>query len=229
MKKWMQLGLCFLFFAGAFWFSKEALLLVQSEKDEITIAIDPGHGGFDGGFTPGEINGRAWTEKEINLSISLLLKERLLAAGYQVVMTREADVALYKEGDASKKKADMQNRVAAINESGATLAVSIHQNSFTEESSHGAQTFYHPSSTEAEQLAKTIQTEIKKVVADDNHRTEKSNDSYYMLKKSTCPLVIVECGFLSNPTEAQLLITEEYQEKIAEGIFQGILAYLTAR
>lgn len=225
MKKWMQFGLCALFFIGAFWFSREALILVQNAGEQRVIAIDPGHGGFDGGFTPGKINGREWLEKEINLSVSTMLKEKLEAAGYKVVMTREIDEGLYSEGDSNKKRADMQKRVTLINKSSADIAVSIHQNSFTEESSHGAQTFYHPSSLEAEKLAETIQAEIKNVVQDGNHRVAKSNDSYYMLKKSSCPLVIVECGFLSNHAEAQLLITKEYQEKIAEGIFNGICAY----
>lgn len=224
-KKWMQFGLCALFFMGAFWFSREAFLLVQNAGEQRVIAIDPGHGGFDGGFTPGEINGREWLEKEINLSVSLILREKLEEAGYKVVLTREVDEGLCSEGDSNKKRSDMQKRVALINKSGADIAVSIHQNSFTEESSHGAQTFYHPSSLEAQKLAETIQAEIKNVVQDGNHRVAKSNDSYYMLKKSTCPLVIVECGFLSNHAEARLLITEGYQEKIAEGIFQGICSY----
>ncbi len=224
-KKWIQLGICLLFFIGAFWFSREAFLLVQDSGEQRMVAIDPGHGGMDGGFTPGQINGRTWLEKEINLSISLILKEKLETAGYKVLLTRETDEGLYSEGDSNKKRADMQKRVALVNQSGADIAVSIHQNSFTQESSHGAQTFYHPSSIEAQKLAETIQAEIKNVVMDDNHRVAKSNDSYYMLKKSVCPLVIVECGFLSNHAEAQLLITEEYQEKVAEGIFRGICTY----
>lgn len=224
-KRWLQLGICFLFFIGAFWFSGEALLLVQNSGEQRTVAIDPGHGGFDGGFTPGEINGKALVEKDINLSISFILKEKLEAAGYKVLMTRETDKGLYGEGDSNKKRADMQKRVALINGSGADIALSIHQNSFTEASSHGAQTFYYPASVEAQKLAESIQAEIKNAVQDDNHRVAKSNDTYYMLKKSACPLVIVECGFLSNYTEAQLLATEEYQEKIAEGIFQGVCAY----
>ena len=191
-KKWIQLGICLLFFIGAFWFSREAFLLVQDSGEQRMVAIDPGHGGMDGGFTPGQINGRTWLEKEINLSISLILKEKLETAGYKVLLTRETDEGLYSEGDSNKKRADMQKRVALVNQSGADIAVSIHQNSFTQESSHGAQTFYHPSSIEAQKLAETIQAEIKNVVMDDNHRVAKSNDSYYMLKKSVCPLVIVE-------------------------------------
>lgn len=224
-KKWIPFVLCALFLVGAFWFSREALILVQNSGEQRVVAIDPGHGGFDGGFMPEKIDGKQWLEKELNLSVSLILKEKLLAAGYKVILTRETDEGLCSEGDSNKKRADMQKRVALINKSGADIAVSIHHNSFTQESSHGAQTFYHPSSLEAEKLAETIQAEIKNVVQDGNHRVAKSNDSYYMLKKSVCPLVIIECGFLSNQAEARLLITEEYQEKIAEGIFKGICAY----
>lgn len=226
-RKWMQLGICMVFVIGAFWFSQEALSLVQNLKEEKTVAIDPGHGGFDGGFTPGSIDGKEWLEKEINLSISLILREKLEKAGYKVIMTREADEGLYSESDSNKKRSDMQKRVGLINESGADIAVSIHQNSFQEESSKGAQTFYYPSSLEAKKLAEVILEKIKETVADGNHRAAKSNDGYYMLKNSLCPLVIVECGFLSNYKEAQLLITPEYQEKIAEGIFQGIEAYFS--
>ncbi|MFW5649782.1 MAG: N-acetylmuramoyl-L-alanine amidase [Acetivibrio ethanolgignens] len=226
-RKWMQLGISLMFFIGAFWFSREALSLVQNLKGEKTVAIDPGHGGFDGGFTPGSIDGREWLEKEINLSISLILREKLEKAGYKVVMTRETDEGLYSEGDSNKKRSDMQKRVGLINESGADIAVSIHQNSFREESSKGAQTFYYPSSLEAKKLAEAILEKIKEAVRDGNHRVAKSNESYYMLKNTLCPLVIVECGFLSNYEEAQLLVTPEYQEKIAEGIFLGIEAYFS--
>ena len=226
-RKWLRLAICGMFFIGAFWFSREAFLLVQNTQEQKVVAIDPGHGGFDGGFTPEAIHGKQWTEKEINLSVALILKEKLEEAGYKVVMTREVDEGLDREGDSNKKRSDMQKRVALINESNADIAVSIHQNSFSQESSRGAQTFYHPTSVEAQKLAESILEGIKIVVKDENHRVAKSNDSYYMLKKSTCPLVIVECGFLSNYEEAQLLITSEYQEKIAEGITQGISAYFT--
>lgn len=166
-------------------------------------------------------------EKDINLSISLKLKRLLEVQGYEIIMTREIDEALHEEGaDKTSKQMDMRKRVEIINDSKAAAAVSIHQNSFTEGSSHGAQVFYYPLSEEAKNLALTIQAKIKEEIADDNHREAKSNDSYYMLKKTSCPLVIVECGFLSNYDEAELLITEEYQNQIANAIQIGILEYL---
>ena len=226
-RKRLQLGICLLFFVGAFWFSREALSLVQSLKEQKIVAVDPGHGGFDGGFAPGDVNGSPCLEKDINLSISLLLKEKLEKAGYQVIMTRERDEGLYNEGDSNKKRSDMQKRIGLINESGADIAISIHQNSFFQESSKGAQTFYYPTSLEAKKLAEMVLEKIKEEVQDGNHRVAKSNDSYYMLKNSKCPLIIVECGFLSNHEEAQLLTTPQYQEKITEGIFQGIETYFS--
>lgn len=194
-----------------------------SESKKIIIAIDAGHGGFD----PGKVGVNQAVEKDINLSIAKKLKEALEAKGFETVMTRESDEALHKEGQTkATKQEDMKKRVSLINESGATAAVSIHQNSFTEESSHGAQVFYHPQSEEGKQMALVLQAKIKECIADDNHREAKSNESYYMLKKTECPLVIVECGFLSNAKEAELLITDEYQQKMAEAIAAGISQYL---
>jgi len=196
---------------------------VNCENKKITIAIDAGHGGFD----PGKVAVNQAIEKDINLSIALKLKEILTEDGFEIVMTRETDQAINNDGEAkTTKRADMINRVALINASGAKAAVSIHQNSFTEESSHGAQVFYHPQSEDGKNMALALQSKIKELIADGNHREAKANESYYMLKKTECPLVIVECGFLSNVQEANLLITEEYQQKMAEAIAEGIKQYL---
>ena len=113
-----------------------------------------------------------------------------------------------------------------IEESGASVAVSIHQNSYTDASCRGAQTFYYTGSSEGEELARILLEQLKAVLNDGNHRTEKGNDSYYMLKKTTIPTVIVECGFLSNPNEKEMLLSEEYQEKIAWALHLGILEYI---
>ena len=187
-----------------------------------TVVIDPGHGGFD----PGKVGCDGTLEKDINLSISFKLKELLEKEKVTVLMTREEDKAV---GDASgeiSKKQDMSSRVALINTSEADLAVSIHQNSFTNAASKGAQVFYHTSSLEGAALAKQIQEEIKQTLQDGNKRMEKADNTYYMLKKTSCPLVIVECGFLSNYEETVLLKDEAYQRKIAEGIAGGIMKYL---
>ena len=192
------------------------------EKEKKVIVIDPGHGGFD----PGKVGVNEVLEKDINLKISLLLKDVLESEGYEVLMTRTEDCGLYSSTDSNKKRADMQKRVEIINSSNAVLAVSIHQNSFEQESSKGAQVFYHQESEKGKILGETLQETIKSVIADGNHRVAKSNDSYYMLRKTQCPLVIVECGFLSNQAEAKILTEDEYQKKMAGAIRDGIKKYL---
>lgn len=189
---------------------------------DMVIAIDPGHGGFD----PGKVGVTETLEKDINLGIANKVKRKLEKKGINVVMTRTKDQALCSDGDTSKKTVDMQNRVNLINESKAVLAVSIHQNSFTDSSVKGAQVFYYSASEEGKKLAGFIQTGLKNVIQDDNHRMEKANEDYYLLRKVTCPIVIVECGFLSNEMEEALLCEEDYQEKVAKGIVSGIVEYL---
>lgn len=213
---------CICFFKGnpavVSWFQTKVI-------KKYTIVIDPGHGGFD----PGKVGINQALEKDINLKISLYLKDLLEKQNCTVILTRSNDIGLYEENDSNKKRSDMKKRVDIINESNANLAISIHQNSFQEQSSKGAQVFYHNQSQEGKQLAEVIQAKLKENIDDGNHRMAKSNDSYYMLKNTTCPLVIVECGFLSNQTEADKLITSEYQEQIAQAILEGILSYLNAK
>lgn len=196
-----------------------SVLLMQTKK---VIVIDPGHGGFD----PGKVGVTGVLEKEINLKIALKLKEILEKKQYKIIMTRTEDKGLYEEGDSNKKRTDLRNRVEIINQSEAIMAVSIHQNSFSDGSSFGTQVFYHGASEDGKKIANLLQETIKSKIADGNHRVAKANESYYMLKKTKCPLVIVECGFLSNAKEEQLLSTEEYQKKMAEAISEGILLYL---
>lgn len=192
------------------------------KPETVTIVIDPGHGGRD----PGKVGVNGALEKDINLTISLMLKSLLEQQDIHVIMTREEDIGLYSENDSNKKRADLNNRIKLINESGALFAISIHQNSFTQEPVKGAQVFFHAQSEEGRKLAGLLQETIKETISDGNHRKAKSNESYFMLKKTECPLVIIECGYLSNYKEAAMLITEEYQEKMAEAISLGIQEYL---
>lgn len=196
---------------------------IQSTRTEHSnvIVIDPGHGGFD----PGKIGVNDALEKDINLSISFKLKTALEKQGYQVELTRTTDEGLYSATDKSKKSADMRNRVKIINDTKPFLAISIHQNSYTSESIKGAQVFYHKLSEEGKILADIIQEQIKSEINDGNKRVAKENDNYYMLKKSECPLVIVECGFLSNGSEAKLLVDDAYQDKMANAIANGVKKY----
>lgn len=195
----------------------------KGKKKNVKVVIDAGHGGFD----PGKIGINQELEKDINLSVALKLQKRLEDNGITVVMTRHEDVDLGQEGAANKKKSDMSSRVALINEAEADLCVSIHQNSYSSEKVKGAQVFYYSGSDSGKNLAASIQNALKEKLQDGNRRSEKSNDSYYLLLKSKCPAVIVECGFLSNWEEATNLKDDYYQERLAEAICEGILCYLT--
>lgn len=192
-----------------------------SDNDEF-IVIDSGHGFFDAGKTG--VNGAK--EKDINLAIAKKIKNNLIQQGYTVRMTREDDETLYDDSRPDTKQEDMKKRVALMNNSGCMLAVSVHQNSFTEERYKGAQVFYYSGSEESHRLAAFIQQSFLKFLDPANTRQEKANSDYYLLKKTTVPAVICECGFLSNSEEAGLLVTDEYQEKAAWAITMGILRYL---
>lgn len=144
----------------------------------------------------------------------------------EVILTRESDAGLYDENASNKKVQDMKNRVSIIEESQPVLTVSIHQNSYHEEYVHGAQAFYYANSDESKELAERIQHVMMLELDRDNARQAKPNDSYYLLKKTSSPIVIVECGFLSNYEEAQKLSSEFYQEKVAWAIHMAIMQYL---
>lgn len=186
------------------------------------VVVDVGHGGFDSGKIG--INGEL--EKNINLQIALKLKKALEEDGIQVVMTREDDQGLYDEDASNKKVQDLQRRCDLINDEKPTLTVSIHQNSYTSPEIKGAQVFYYATSVESKKFAEIMQASLVKNVDPDNHRKAKSNDTYYILKKTSSPIIIVECGFLSNPDEAKKLSDEAYQQKVSEAIRIGIREYL---
>jgi len=185
------------------------------------IVVDAGHGGFD----PGKVGVANTLEKDINLEIAKKVEKILADSGYTVYMTRTEDVALCQGNESSKKMTDMKNRVQLIEGKKPAFTVSIHQNSYSA-GTKGAQVFYYSQSEEGKKLAGLVQQSIKEVVGDENHRVEKGNDSYYMLRKVTAPLIIVECGFLSNPDEEALLNDEKYQQKMALGICEGVENFL---
>ena len=146
---------------------------------------------------------------------------------YKVIMTREKDTGLYSEGDTNKKIADLSKRIEIMNGSDAAAVVSIHQNSFTGESSRGAQVFYHGESQNGKKFAGIMQKKKAECIGDGNHRVEKANSDYYVLRKSIPTAIIVECGFLSNSQEAKLLSDDEYQKKMAKAIAKGIYEYIS--
>ena len=189
---------------------------------EKVVAIDSGHGGID----PGRIGVGGIYEKDINLAISVKLKKLLEQSGITVIMTRSDDNGLYNESDTNKKASDMKKRCSIINESNADAVVSIHQNSYTSPEIQGAQIFYYGQSENGKKLAEILQTALIEQVDPDNHRAAKANESYYLLKKTPTPTVIVECGFLSNPIEAELLLQDDYQDQLVNAIYTGIKTYL---
>lgn len=186
------------------------------------VVIDAGHGGDD----PGKIGINGALEKDINLQIAFLVQEFLEEADVEVVLTRKTDEGLYDAGVSNKKVQDMKRRIAIIDEAAPDVTVSIHQNSYPEEYVHGAQVFYYTGSREGQALADSIQTQFVEKADAENTRQIKANDSYYLLKKTQVPIVIVECGFLSNSAEAAKLCDEGYRERVAWAIHMGILQYL---
>ena len=224
MKKKLEIGMACLLIALVILCATNLKDIVSATtgNDKRVIVIDAGHGGVD----PGKVGVNNVLEKDINLQIAKLLKEKLEAEGITVVMTRDSDAGLYNEGDSNKKISDMKKRCEIIGESECILTVSIHQNSYHEESVSGPQVFFYGGSKKGEELARKIQKSLVETLNPPKIRTEKANDSYYLLKNVTCPVVIVECGFLSNWNEATLLCDEVYQEKVAEAVCRGILEYI---
>ena len=184
--------------------------------------LDAGHGGMD----PGKIGIDGSLEKDINLQIAERLKMYLEASDVDVIMTREDDRGLYEESDDSKKMADMKNRCKKIEEANPDLVVSIHQNSYHEEAIRGGQVFYYKTSVRGKKLAESLQKRFDYVLGDSNKRQAKANDNYYLLLHVKEPIVIAECGFLSNREEAKKLETEEYQDRLAWTLHMGIMEYL---
>ncbi|MBC7075405.1 MAG: N-acetylmuramoyl-L-alanine amidase CwlD [Syntrophomonadaceae bacterium] len=184
------------------------------------IVIDPGHGGFDPGAWRGDV-----LEKDITLQISKKLAERLSQAGAMVILLRETDCALIPEGDdeavGGLKHQDLANRVKKANEARADLFISIHANADLSPKWSGAQTFYNSKSEQSKALAEAIQEELIRILGNTNRKVKTGN--YYVLEHTEMPAVIVEVGFISNPREARLLTSSEYQSKLAYAIFSGIV------
>lgn len=216
------LGLSVLFYSRTY--SKVAAAISGSAREESvkTVVIDPGHGGND----PGGIGVSGVLEKDVNLSVALFLKESLEQQGIKVVMTRDTDKALYSEGASNKKKEDLAKRIQIITEADPDFVICIHQNIFTDSKYSGAQVFYYKDSAESARLAACLQNQLITGVDPENTRVPKSNMNYYMLKNSPVPIVIVECGFLTNTEEEAKLGTLEYQRKLAWNIYLGTMQYM---
>lgn len=194
------------------------------DKTDKVILIDPGHGGIDGGA-----QSKAGTiEKDINLQISLKLRDELEEKGYKVFMTRDEDEGLYKKGNTvkEKKREDLTRRVEMKKETECDIFISIHQNMFPQSKCYGAQVWY-ASNDNSYNLATIVQDSVKESVNDNNKRVAKpAAEAYLILRdKYEGASILVECGFLSNPDEEAKLKSDEHQNLIVEGISNGIDKY----
>ena len=181
------------------------IFVAQTVKNQNVICIDAGHGGSD----PGKVGNSNILEKDINLSLALKLQKLLEKKNYKVYMTRNGDYNL-----ADSKENDPM------------AVISIHQNSYPSSDVHGAQVFYPQGSEKSKQLADHIQSALIKGLDPNNHREAKANAEYYLFRDNPYPIVIVECGFLSNPEELKALQDDGYQKKAVQCILDGIESYL---
>ena len=195
------------------------------ETEKQVIILDAGHGGIDGGCS--SANGDV--EKNINLAILLDLQALLRASGYEVIATRETDVSIHDagvEGIANQKSSDMDNRLALFNSVDDAICLSIHQNQFTDPKYSGAQMFYSDTNSESDVLAQELQDQFVAFLQPDNKREIKlCGKELFLCYFSNNPTVMAECGFLSNPEEAALLVTEEYQRKVAFTLYAALVQH----
>jgi N-acetylmuramoyl-L-alanine amidase len=198
----------------------------QSVASPVVI-LDAGHGGVDAGVI-GKTSGVK--ESDLNLKIVTLLKGYFTGAGFTVILTRKTQAGLYGLPTKGFKMRDMQNRKRTIQNANADLVISIHQNFFSRSSSCGAIVFFNEASQTGKALATDIQTELNQLNASLSTGTKQNvamRGDYFMLKCTTSPSVIVECGFLSNPTDEQLLISTSYQQQLANAIFLGTITFFS--
>jgi len=189
---------------------------------DITVVIDAGHGGIDGGA---EVNGVF--EKDLNLSVSKSVSEFLSLYNVNCVMTRTDDVLL-SDADAKKKKqSDLLNRVKLTKSCTNPVFISIHMNKFPLEKYSGLQVFYSVNNPDSELLAEKIQGNVVSALQNDNNRKIKpSGSTIYVLDRLECPSVLVECGFMSNRNELENLLSEEYRQSLAFVIAQSIIEFI---
>lgn len=201
--------------------SVETMAWVEENR---VIILDPGHGTPDEGAQSDE----GITEASINLSIAKKVQNLLEKSGNKVILTRTDENAIYDEGCTTIKEmkvSDIKNRVKIGNESSADIFVSIHLNKIDQKQYWGWQTFFKQGNDESKKLATCIQNGISDIIEKKNKRVPLKIQNIYIIEHVKIPTTIVECGFLSNEEEEKLLQTEEYQNKLAQGIYLGILQY----
>ena len=172
--------------------------------------------------------GDGTTEAQTNLKITLKLQNLLEQSGCTVILTRSDENGIYDlESKTLKQKkiSDIRNRVKIGNESSADIFVSIHLNKIPQQQYDGWQTFYNKNSKQGQKLAKLIQSNLNEAIQKENKRVASKIENIYIINNVEIPTTIVECGFLSNPQEKGLLLTDSYQNRLAWGIYNGIIDY----
>lgn len=188
----------------------------------INLVIDAGHGGRDNGTSGVDDT----PEKGINLDIALSLYDFACVSGINTYLTRDGDYQVYSEND-DTSRSDLYNRMDFINSISNATLISIHQNHFEDVSEWGMQVWFSPNGNLSKSLADNILNITKDYLQPDNERNNKmSDDSYYLLYKAKVPSVMVECGFMSNEKENELLKNDDYQKKIAYSILLGTQKYI---
>jgi N-acetylmuramoyl-L-alanine amidase len=189
------------------------------------IVLDAGHGGMDGGVT-GKKTGVK--ESDLNLAITFKLKDVLEDMGFEVTLTRKTSSGLYDTATKGFKKRDMQKRKEIIEEAEPALVISVHQNLFPSFSTRGAQVFYAKENEGSGKLAQAVQSTLNALYQTQGVKDRKeATGDFYMLRCSSAPSIIVECGFLSNAKDEALLVKESWQRKIAESIGAGVVEYFS--
>ncbi len=193
----------------------------SSPKAHYTVVIDAGHGGIDGGCV-GKRTGIY--ESDLNLEYAKILASHLENMGISSVLTRTDSNGLYEEGVSNRKKSDMKKRKEIIENASPMLVISIHMNSYTRDSSRGAQAFYKKGNEEGGKLCSDIQDELHSML--DYASSQEKVGDYYIVNCTDIPSVLIECGFLSNREEEALLMSKDYKEKVCYAITCGIIKYL---
>lgn len=195
------------------------------ESAGMKIVLDAGHGGMDGGVV-GKTTGEK--ESDINLQITYALKSVLEDAGFEVVLTRKTEAGLYSTTAKGFKKRDMQKRKEIIVQADPALVISVHQNFYPSRNSRGGQVFYRKEDEKSARLALALQDSLNTLYNGEGVKGRKAAlGEFFILNCHSCPSVIVECGFLSNPLDEKLLTEEIGQKRIAESILAGVLAYFS--
>ena len=203
---------------------EKSLVVTATPVSGKVVILDAGHGTPDEGAQ--SKNGT--TEAETNLKITLKVQNLLEQSGCTVILTRSNENGIYDLDSKTlkqKKISDIKNRVKIGNESSADIFVSIHLNKIEESQYYGWQCFFQKSNEQSQQLAKSIQKNLNQSIQKENKREAMKIDKIYIADHVEIPITIVECGFLSNPEEEKLLQENEYQNKLAWGIYSGIIDY----